>query len=429
MAEILRARRPPLALAVRRRRIVITGLGVVSPCGLNPQEVWDAVVNGRATCGPVTRFDSKDMPCHLAAEIKGFQPELWMEKKRAHRLDRSVRYCLAAGKQAFRDAGLEAEKVDGDRMAIFEGTTVTGLENTLSQYADFVAEGIKSVQPTTLVSAFCGAGSSELATDLGIRGQATTICTGCSAGNDAIGYGMHTIWDDMADIVLAGASEAPIVDGFYSIFAKLKVMSRWEGEPARAMKPFDVERDGFILGEGAAFLVLEELSHALARGARIYCEVLAHGQACDAYHMVALHPGGRGTIQAIERALLAGRISASTIDWVNAHGSATLANDVIETAAIRSAFGRAVDRIAVSATKPVTGHMVGATAAIEALICALAIQNGCIPPTANLQNPDPACKVDLVRGSAREYPVRNVMNLNAGFGGKASAIILGTFTG
>jgi 3-oxoacyl-[acyl-carrier-protein] synthase II len=418
-----------LAAAVKRRRIVVTGLGVVSPCGQNPQQVWDAVVNGRATGGPVTRFDSREMPCHLAAEIKDFQPELWMEKKRAHRLDRAVRYCLAAGRQAFDDSGLQAGKVNGDRMAIFEGTTVTGLENTLSQHTDFVAEGIKSVQPTSLVSAFCGAGSSELATDLGITGQATTICTGCSAGNDAIGYGMRTIWEDMADVVLAGAAEAPIVDGFYSIFAKLKVMSRWSGEPSKAMKPFDIGRDGFVLGEGSAFLMLEELSHALARGARIYCEVLAHGQACDAYHMVALHPGGRGTIQAIERALLAGRLSGRTIDWINAHGSATPANDVIEAAAIRSAFGRAADGIAVSATKPVTGHMVGATAAIEALICALAIQKGCIPPTANLERPDPECNIDLVRGSARECPVRNVMNLNAGFGGKASALIFGRFAG
>jgi 3-oxoacyl-[acyl-carrier-protein] synthase II len=418
-----------LALAVRRRRIVITGLGVVSPCGLNPQEVWDAVVNGRATCGPVTRFDSKDMPCHLAAEIKGFQPELWMEKKRAHRSDRAVRYCVAAGKQAFRDSGLEAEKVNGDRMAIYEGTTVAGLQNTLTQYSNLVNDGVKAVQPTYVVSAFCGAGSSELAMDLGINGQATTICTGCSAGNDAIGYGMRQIWDDLADVVLAGGAEAPIVDGFYSVFANLKVMSRWTGDPAKAMKPFDLERDGFILGEGAAFLVLEELSHALARGARIYCELLAHGQACDAYNMVALHPGGRGTIQAMERALLAGEVSSRSIDWINAHGSATSENDVIEAMAIRSVFGRDTDRIAVSATKPVTGHLVGATAAIEALICALAIQNGCIPPTANLENPDPACKLDLVRGSAREYPVRNVMNLNAGFGGKASAIVLGTFTG
>lgn len=429
MAKILSARRPALALAVRLKRIVITGLGAIAPCGQSPQEVWDAVVNGRGSGGPVTRFDTKDMPCHIAAEVTNFQPELWMDSKRVHRLDRAVRYCIAAGKQAFKDSGLEAEKVNGDRMAIFEGTTVTGLENTLRQHSGFVVEGVKAVQPTVLVSAFCGAGSSELSMDLGILGQATTICTGCSAGNDAIGYGMHAIRDDMADVVLAGGSEAPIVDGFYSIFAKLKVMSRWTGDPTKSMKPFDLERDGFILGEGSAFLVLEELSHALARGARIYCEVLAHGQACDAYHMVALHPGGRGTIQSIERALLAGRISAGTIDWINAHGSATDSNDVIETAAIRSVFGRAADRIAVSATKPVTGHMIGATAAIEALICALAIHNGCIPPTANLEHPDPACKVDLVRGSAREYPVRKVLNLTVGFGGKASAIILGRFTG
>jgi 3-oxoacyl-(acyl-carrier-protein) synthase len=314
-------------------------------------------------------------------------------------------------------------------MAIFEGTSVTGLENTLSQHTGYIAEGIKAIQATSLVGAFCGGGSSELAIDLGINGQATTICTACSAGNDAIGYGMRAIWDDMADVVIAGASEAPIVDGYFSIFAKLKLMSRFAGDPAKAMKPFDVERDGFILGEGAAFLVLEELSHALARGARIYCEVLAHGQACDAHHMVTLHPEGRGSVQAIERAVLAGRIAHDTLDWINAHGSSTLAGDAIEAAAIRKVFGRDTDRIAVSATKPVTGHMVGATAAIEALICALAIHHGCVPPTANLEKPDPACALDLVRGSAREYPLRNVMNLNVGFGGKTSALIFGRFTG
>jgi 3-oxoacyl-(acyl-carrier-protein) synthase len=418
-----------VAPAVRSRRIVVTGLGAIAPCGLNPHDTWEAVVNGRAVAAPVTRFDSTDFPCHLAAEIKDFNPELWMDRRRAGRLDRAVRYCLAAGKQAFRDSGIESARVNPDRMAIYEGTSVTGLENVLRQHSGFVEEGIKAIQPTSLVGAFCGGGSSELAIDLGINGQATTICNACSAGNDAIGYGMRTIWEDMADVVLAGAAEAPIVDGYYSIFAKLKLMSRWAGDPAKAMRPFDVDRDGFVLGEGAAFLVLEELSHALARGARIYCEVVAHGQACDAHHMVALHPGGRGTIQALERALLNGRVPVDRIDWINAHASATPSNDAIESAAIRSVFGRAADRIAVSGTKPVTGHMVGSTAAIEALICALAIHNGAIPPTANLERPDPACNVDLVYGSARQYPVRSAINLNAGFGGKISALIFSRFEG
>jgi len=409
------------------KRIVVTGLGVVAPCGMNPNEVWNAVANGRATAGPVTRFDTTAMPCHLAAEIKGFRATEWMERKRASKLDRAVQYCIAAGKQAFRDCGLSADAISPDRIAIFEGTSVTGIENTLRQHAGYVAEGIKAIRPTALVSSFCGGGSSELAIELGIQGQATSICTACSAGNDAIGYGMRTISEDMADVVLAGASEAPIVDGYYSIFAKLRLMSKRTESPVRAMRPFDRDRDGFILGEGAAFLVLEELSHALARGARIYCEMVSHGQACDAHHMVALHPGGRGTVQAIERALLAGEVPLDSIDWINAHGSATESNDVVEAVAIRSVFGHAADRIAVSGTKPVTGHLVGATAAVEALICALSIQNECIPPTANLEYPDPGCPVDLVRGSARERPVRNVVNLNSGFGGKASALIFRKF--
>ena len=314
-------------------------------------------------------------------------------------------------------------------MAIFEGTSVTGLENTLRQHIGFVALGIKAIQATSLVGAFCGGGSSELAIDLGINGQATTICTACSAGNDAIGYGMRAIWDDLADVVLAGASEAPIVDGYFSIFAKLKLMSRAQGDPAKAMKPFDIERDGFVLGEGAAFPGPRRAEpRPCPRGSHLL-RGLAHGQACDAHHMVTLHPEGRGSIQAIERALLAGRISHDSLDWINAHGSSTPAGDSIEAAAIRKVFGRATDRIAVSATKPVTGHMVGATAAIEALICALAIQHGCVPPTANLEKPDPTCALEHVRGSAREYPLRNVMNLNVGFGGKTSALIFGRFTG
>ena len=413
------------------RRIVITGLGPISPNGLGVDAFWSSVRAGdTSAAGVVTRFDSSEMPSRLACEIRGFEPALYLrDAKKAGRMDRSVQYAVAAGRLALADAGLRPEDLDPDRVGVVEGTSVSGLDNTLREHRGFVSRGYSSIRPTQLVGAFAGGGSSEIALDMQFFGQATTITTACSAGNDALGYAARAIRDDVADVMLAGATEAPIIDGYYSIFASLGVMSRRNDAPGRAMRPFDRDRDGFVIGEGATFLVLEELSHALARGARIYAEWGGHGQATEAHHPVALHPEGRGTLRAVERALFNAAMAPDQIDYLNAHGSATGTNDSVETAVFKKVFGRHARRLAVNSTKPVTGHQMGATAAVEVAICALTLFHQVIPPTANLENPAEGCDLDYVVGSARPFPVRAAMNVNAGFGGKNSALILTHYRG
>jgi 3-oxoacyl-[acyl-carrier-protein] synthase II len=364
------------------------------------------------------------MPCRFACEVRNFQAERWLDTKKAKRFDRSILYAIAAGKQAMGDAGFVPERVNADRFGIVEGTTVSGLDNTLHEHRRFVAKGYRSVQPSLLVNAFCGGASSEMAIELGLQCQATTITTGCSAGNDAIGHALRTIQDDVADVMLTGATEAPIVDGFFSVFAAAGVMSRKKDNPATAMRPFDRDHDGFVLGEGSAFLVLEELAHARARGARIYCEIIGHGQACDAHNSVALCPDASGAKRSIERALFQGHVSGDAIDYINAHGSATGMNDALETKGIRETFGARAKRIPVSATKPVTGHLIGGSAAVEALVCALALHHSIVPPTANFERAAAGCDLDYVGGGARDYPLKVVMSLSAGFGGKHSAVIM-----
>lgn len=407
------------------RRVVVTGLGVIAPNGNTVADFWSAVQRGESSANWLTRFDASAMPCALASEVRGFDPEKWMDPKKARRFDRSIVYAIAAGKQAIQDSGLEPARINPDRFAIVEGTSVSGLDNTLREHTKFVKKGYRSIQPSMLVNAFCGGASSEMAIELGLQCQATTIATACSSGNDAIGYALRTIRDDVADVILAGATEAPLVDGYYAIFAAAGVMTRRKDDPARAMRPFDKDHDGFVLGEGAAFLVLEEYMHAVARGARIYCEVLGHGQACDAYNIVAIHPDARGAKRAIERALFQARLNPDAIDYVNAHGSATGMGDALETKAIREALGSRARHIPVSGTKPVTGHLAGASAAVEAVVCALALQNGTVPPTANFSAPADGCDLDYVPGGARAYPLRTVMSTSAGFGGKHAAIIFG----
>lgn len=411
------------------RRVVVTGIGVVAPNGNSLPEFWQSVVDGRSAARHLTRFNASAMPCKLACEVRDFDPTRWMEEKKAKRFDRSIIYGIAAGKQALKDSGLDLSRMDPDRFGIVEGTSVSGIDNTLEAHVGFMRDGYKSIRPTELVNAFCGGGSSELAIELGVTCQATTITTACSAGNDAIGYGLRAIRDDLADVMLAGAAEAPIVDGYYAIFAKAGVMTRRQDDPARAMKPFDRDRDGFVLGEGSAFLQLEELGHALARGADIYCEIVGHGQACDAHSIVGLHPEAKGSIAAFRKALYDARLTADHISYINAHGSATGTNDVLESKAINAVLGARARKVPVSGTKPITGHLAGAAAAVEAAICAMAIRHRIVPPTANLENPAEGCNLDYVPDSARAHPIDCAASLSAGFGGKHSALLLRRYTG
>jgi 3-oxoacyl-[acyl-carrier-protein] synthase II len=415
--------------STHRRRIVITGIGVIAPNGMTLDTFWDSLTKGTPTAGPVTRFDARTMHSRLACEIKGFDPTRFLAPAKAKRFDRSILYAVAAAKNAVEDAGLDLGRENMDRFAVVEGTSVSGLENTLREHTKFIEQGYKSIQPTRLVNASCGGAASEVSIELGLECQATTITTACSAGNDALGYAARTIRDDLADIVVAGACEAPIVDGYYAIFSAAGVMSRNNDHPMNAMRPFDRDRDGLVLGEGAGFLILEELSHALARGARIYCEWLGHGQSADAHNLVSIHPEGKGLRRAMERAFLDAQIPTDTVDYINAHGSATEQNDIIETKVIREVFGSHARNISVSGTKAVTGHLMGASAGLESAIAALSIHRQVIPPTAGLELPGLGCDLDYVPGDARPYPVRVAGSSNAGFGGKNSFILMGKYNG
>lgn len=411
------------------RRIVITGIGVITPCGTTLPEFWNAVLAGRPTTAPLARFDTSRLPCHLGSEIRGFQPERYLPANKAKRVDRSVQYAVAAAKSAVADAGIDLGKLEPDRVGVVEGTSVSGLEKQVEASIRYAEKGPSGVLPTHVVSAFAGGASSEVALELGVFCQATAICTACSAGNDALGYAARAIRDDLADVMLVGATEAPLVASYYALFASTGAMSRHDGDPKLAMRPFDRDRCGFVIGEGATFFVIEERLHAIARGARIYAEWVGHGQSCDAHSPIALHPEGRGLRRAIERALYSAQLPVERVGYVNAHASATESNDRIESAVLRKVFGSHASRLTVSGTKPVTGHLMGATAAVEAAICALAIYHGVMPPTPNLEHPGEGCDLDYAAGGARPARIDAALNLNVGFGGKASAILLRRFDG
>lgn len=410
-----------------KRRVVITGIGVLAPNGLTLDTFWDSLCAGKSGAAPITHFDASKLPTRIACELKNFDPGNYMDPKKAKRLDPSLQFGVIAAKQAFVDAGLHKDNVDPTRVSIFEGTSVGGMRSTLEGNLVYLEKGYRAMSPFGLINAYCGGGSSEIALELELPGRAVTICTACSSGNDAIGFGLQAIREDDSDIVIAGATEAPIVGGYVGIFSAAKSLARGNDDPQTAMKPFDRKRDGFLLGEGAAFVVLEELSHALARNARIYAEVVGQASACEAYHSVAQNPEGPGIFRAMQKALRAANMRPDEVHYINAHASATESNDLVETRAIKRLFRDHARRLAISGTKPITGHLAGGAGALESVICALAIHRSTIPPTINLTEPEEGCDLDYVPGVARSYPVKVAMNLNAGFGGKNSCLILKQF--
>jgi 3-oxoacyl-[acyl-carrier-protein] synthase II len=412
-----------------RRRVVVTGIGVIAPNGLTPETFWKSVAAGESAARPLTRFPPQDAPVRIACEIHDFDPTQYMDVKAARRLDRSLLFGVAAASEAVEDARIDCTALDADRVAVVEGTSVSTNERVAMASEAYAAKGYKGVSLFGMINGYAGGGSGEISLRIGARGHSMTMSTGSASGNDVIGYGSEMIRRDDADVVVAGGAEAPIMPTIWAAFCQGKVMTRHGGDPREAMRPFDADRDGFILGEGAAFLVLEELTHALQRGARIYCEVMAQGSACESYHPVAPHPEGAGILRAMDKAVRRARLQPADIGYVNAHGTATESNDVVETRAIRRFFGPHARRLAVSSTKPVTGHLMAAAGALESAVCALAVYHQTMPPTCNLRHPAAECDLDFVREGARRYPIRYAMNLNSGFGGKNACLLLGRFEG
>ncbi len=409
----------------QRRRVAITGIGIIAPNGTTVDQFWQTIREGQSAAGPLTRFDATEMPVKIACEVKNFDPCDFMDKKVARRLNLSIVYGTVAAERAVADAGLDISEMDADRIGVVEASSVSNVEATVKAEDALISKGYKSISLFGLINGYVGSGSGEIALKLGAKGHAITLSTGSASGNDVMGYALQMIRHDEVDVMIVGGAEAPIIPPLWGTFCVGKVMSRQTGDPKKAMRPFDASRDGFVCGEGAAFLVFEELTHALARGAKIYAEVLGHGRACESYHPVAPHPEGVGILRAMDRAFKSAGIDATEIDYVNAHGTATDANDVVESLALRAFFGPAAQRLAVSSTKPVTGHLMAAAGALETVVCALAIKRQEIPMTLNHHQPAPGCDLDYVANRSRPYPIRAAMNLSSGFGGKNACLLLG----
>jgi len=407
-----------------QRRVVVTGMGVVAQNGKDLQTFWSTIRKGISAAAPVTRFDVSNLPSKIAAEVKNFNGRDYMDPKTARRLDRSLLFSVAAAVLAKQDARIDFSSFDPDRVGVVEATSVSNNEMSFKSEEAFTRRGYRGLSPYTLINGYCGGGSGEIAHEIGAKGHSITCSSGSASGNDAVGYAFDMVQRDEVDAMVAGGAEAPILPPLWGAFCLSKVMTARNEAPQQAMRPFDRTRDGFLLGEGAAFLVLEEISHALSRGAKIYAEILGHGRSCEAYHPVAPHPEGIGVYRAMEKALRRARLHTSEIDYINAHGTATESGDVVETKAINRLFGEHARRIAVSSTKPVTGHLLAAAGALETVICSLAVHEQVIPLTLNFEHPAEGCDLDYVPVESRPYPLRSVMNLSSGFGGKNSCLIL-----
>jgi 3-oxoacyl-[acyl-carrier-protein] synthase II len=405
------------------RRVVITGMGVVAPNGCDLSTFWDSIIRGDTAAGPITRFNTDDLPTKIACEVKGFDPRRYMDTKLAKRMELCAQFGIAASTHALADSRINIHQLDPDRVAVIEGNYGSGFEGSIREIPSFNAKGYRSISPFSLMN-YSGSGSGEIAHHLGFKGHAITLSTGCASGNDAIGYGMRVIRDGEMDVALAGGTEAALMKPVFGAYCQNRMMTTQNSNPRTAMKPLDKNRDGFILGEGAAFLVLEELTHALSRGANIYAEIAGHGRSCDAYHSVAPHPDGIGMIRAMEKALCMAGIHCSEVNYINIHGTATHKNDLAELAAFKVFLKDCAHRVALSSTKPVTGHLLGASGALESVVCVLALRHGMIPHTLNLSEPEEGYEGDLVMGSSRSYPLNVVMNLNSGFGGKNACLVL-----
>jgi len=403
-----------------RRRIVITGIGPVTPVGVGVGPFWEALTAGRSGVGPILSFDTAGFSVRIAGEIHDFDTDPWMTPKEAKRTDRAVHFALAAAKLAWRDAG--EPSVDHARTGVMFSTGIGGLGSLLNQHKVFLAKGADRVSPFMVPMLMPNASAGHVAMAFGFTGPNACITTACAAGAHAVGEAYRLIRDGLADVCIAGGTEASILELTIAGFAQMQALSRRNDEPERASRPFDRDRDGFILSEGAGALILEEAEGAVARGARIYAEVAGYGASADAYHITAPEPEGLGAIQAIQACLEDAGESPDAVDYINAHGTSTQLNDASETRALKKALGDHARRTPVSSTKSMTGHMLGAAGAVEGAAAALAIHEGVIPPTINYENQDEVCDLDYVPNEARRADVRLALSNSFGFGGQNATI-------
>ena len=411
-----------------KRRVVITGVGLVTPLGNGTQETWRGLLDGRSGVGPITRFDASQFPTRIAAEIKSFDPTLFMEKKEVKKMDTFIHYAVAASEYAMRDAGLARwDGVAGDSVGVIIGSGIGGFGSIEAEHLALLAHGTRRISPFFIPSSIVNLAAGRVSMQFGARGPNSAPCTACSAGSHAVGDSFRIIERGDAEIMIAGGSEAAITPLGVGGFDAMKALSTRNDEPTRASRPFDRDRDGFVLGEGAGILILEALDHALGRGAKIYAEVVGYGMSGDAYHITAPPPGGDGAVRAMRMALKGAGVTPDQVDYINAHGTSTQPNDRTETAAIRTVFGEHAGKLAVSSTKSMIGHLLGAAGAMEAGVTALTIRDQIMHPTINQDNADPECDLDYVPNKARRAHIRYALTNSFGFGGTNACILLRRF--
>lgn len=405
------------------RRVVVTGLGAVTAIGHDVPSFWDGLMAGRGGVHRITHFDPKDFASQMGAEVRDWDPALHMDPKEVRRNDRYTHFGFVAAKQAVADAKLDMAKEDGDRVGVIIGSGIGGMHTYETQLKNLFERGPRKVSPFTIPALIGNMCSGLVAIEYGARGPNFGIVSACATGTHAIGEAAHAVRRGDADVMIAGGTEATITPFAYASFCAMKAMSTRNDDPEKASRPFDKNRDGFVMGEGSGILILESLEHAQARGARIYCELAGYAATCDAYHITQPDPDGKGLSMAMKRALASAGTLPGDIDYINAHGTSTPYNDKFETLAIKRIFGEHAAKVAISSTKSMTGHLLGAAGGIESVICAKAIEMQAVPPTINLEEPDPECDLDYVPNQGRQMRVRTVLSNNLGFGGQNAAAV------
>jgi 3-oxoacyl-[acyl-carrier-protein] synthase II len=405
------------------RRVVITGIGAVTPVGLDMPSTWDALINGRSGVGPITRFDSSNLPVHVGCEVKNFDPSVAVDLKELRRTDLFEQYALAAAREARRSANLTLTPEIAEETGVVIGSSIGGLTSLLAQYDVLKEQGPRKLHPFCIPMVMSNGAAGMVAIDLGAHGPSYSPTSACATSNDAIGQAAELIRRGAADVVFGGGTDATVCVIGIAGFDRTGALSHDNDLPATTPRPFDKNRTGVVIGEGACVMVLEELEFARRRGANIMAELIGYGQTSDAFHVIAPAEGGAGAARAIKKALAQAGLRPEDVDYINAHGTATPLNDIAETQAIKAAFGAQAYKVPISSTKSITGHMMGATGALEAAVCIHAIQHGIIPPTLHLKEPDPLCDLDYTPGEARKARVDVAMNNSFGFGGHNAVVV------
>lgn len=409
-------------------RVVVTGIGLITPVGIGTEESWRAICQGKSGAGTITRFDASGYPTRIAAEVKGFDPLQWIEMKELRKMDTFIHYALAATAMALEDSGLAIDQRNAPRVGVYIGSGIGGLPSIERQHKILLESGPRRISPFFIPGLIVNLASGQVSIRYGAKGPNSAVCTACSTGSHAIGDSFRIIARGDADAMITGGTESVITPLAVAGFSAMRALSTCNDQPEKASRPFDKNRDGFVVGEGVGILILESLEHAQNRGSKIYAEVEGYGMSGDAFHISAPSEDGDGPIRVMQNALKDAHIEPSYIDYINAHGTATPAGDVVETLAVKKVFGEHARKVAISSTKSMIGHLLGAAGGVEAAVSILTIRDQIIPPTINYETPDPKCDLDYVPNKARKATVNYVLSNSFGFGGTNATLIFKRFS-